>query len=63
MNAKQKSKLETLQRRRTRLAERVKGYRKDGNVEAAKRELSALNWAIRVIENCESSGILNDVSS
>lgn len=62
MNAKQRKNLQNLQRRRDRLVERVSEYRKDGNPEPARRELSALNYAIRVIENCEAAGILDDVS-
>lgn len=61
MNAYQRKQLDSLRRRRERLAERVSGYRRDGNVDSAKRELSAINYAIRVIQNCESSGILDEV--
>lgn len=63
MNAYQRKQLDSLTRRRERLAERVSGYRRDGNVESAKRELSAINYAIRVIQNCESAGILDEVGS
>jgi hypothetical protein len=62
MNAKQRKHLASLKRRRDRLAERVAGYRADGNVDTAKRELSAVNFAIAVIENCEIAGILDEVS-
>lgn len=61
MNAYQRKQLDSLKRRRERLSERVSGYRVDGNVEGAKRELSAINYAIRVIQNCESAGILDEV--
>lgn len=63
MNAYQKKQLDSLRRRRERLAERVSGYRVDGNVESAKRELSAINYAIKVIQNCETAGILDQVGS
>lgn len=62
MNAKQKKHMQNLLRRRARLVERITGYRHDGNPEPARRELSALNYAIRVIENCDAAGILDDVS-
>jgi hypothetical protein len=63
MNAWQKKQLSSLKRRQQRLAERVSGYRVDGNVDSAKRELSAINYAIRVIEACDTAGILDEVGA
>lgn len=63
MNAYQRKQLDGLKRRRGRLVQRVSGQLRDGSVETAKRELSAINYAIRVIQNCEAAGILNEVDS
>jgi len=60
MNNKQYRQLETLKRRQRRLEERLAGNFR-GDPEPTKRELSALRWAIRVIENCDAADILKEV--
>lgn len=62
MTHKEKKRVEALERRRDFLAERVANYRPDGNPSFDKAELGALNWALRIIHNCEQADILKEVS-
>lgn len=58
---KQRDRMMALRRRRDHLAERVAHYRKDGNPSHDRAELSALSWAIRIIENAAMAGVLKEV--
>ena len=62
MNIKERKRVEALERRRDFLAGRISTYRPGGNPSFDKAELSALNWALRIIRNCESADILKEVS-
>lgn len=63
MTHRDKKKMEALQRRRQFLVQRVANYRKDGNPSYDKAELTALNWAISVINGCDSAGILEEAAN
>lgn len=61
LTSHQRDRLNTLRRRRDHLAQRVATYRADGNPSRDKAELSALSWAIRIIENVAMAGVLEEV--
>lgn len=61
LNERQRDRLDALKRRRNHLAKTVAAYRADGNPSRAKAELSALNWAIRIIENVAIADVLKEV--
>jgi hypothetical protein len=58
---RQRDRLAALRRRRDHLATRVANYEPGGNPSRDKHELSALNWAIRIIENAAMAGVLKEV--
>ena len=57
-----KKHLASLERRRTRLEDRLAGAY-IGDPEPTRRELSTVNWAIRVIEAAEETGMLDDLAN
>lgn len=57
----QRDRMAALRRRRDHLTERVANYRSDGDPSRDRAELSALNWAIRVIENAAMADVLKEV--
>lgn len=60
MTRRDKERVSTLERRRDFLAKRVSNYRADGNDSRDRAELYALNWALRIVEEAERTGVLND---
>lgn len=64
MNVRERhaSHLNTLVRRRDRLSERLDEYRPDGNPEPTLREMRATAWAIKIIEELDRQGLLEDVA-
>lgn len=62
MTKRERERVSVLAKRRDRLAERVRGYRRDGDPNLAKAELGALNWALRIIEAAEAKGILHELA-
>lgn len=58
---RQRERMASLRRRRAHLAERTVQYREDGDPARNDAELSALNWAIRIIENAAIADVLKEV--
>lgn len=62
MSGRVTNKIKTLRRRRDWLAARTATYRPEGNPSHDKAELAALEWAIAVIEEARSRGILEELT-
>lgn len=62
MTRKEAQFVERLERRRDHLADRIKN-RESGSPSHDRAELSATNWALRVIQHAEAHGILHDLGS